>query len=66
MINRLIFILAFVWAALTVAAQVNVSGIVVEEGSNEPLTGETSNSICDSIALFAYAVGFHRNFFEHA
>ncbi len=39
MINRLIFILAFVWAALTVAAQVNVSGIVVEEGSNEPLTG---------------------------
>ncbi len=37
--KRLIFILAFVWAALTVAAQVNVSGIVVEEGSNEPLTG---------------------------
>ncbi len=37
--KRLIFILAFLWAALTVAAQVNVSGIVVEEGSNEPLTG---------------------------
>lgn len=37
--KRLIFILAFVLAALTVAAQINVSGIVVEEGSNEPLTG---------------------------
>lgn len=37
--NRLIFILAFVWAALTGVAQVNVSGTVVEEGSNEPLTG---------------------------
>lgn len=37
--NRLIFILAFVLAALTGAAQVNVSGVVVEEGSNEPLTG---------------------------
>ncbi len=39
MMNRLIFILAFVWATLTVAAQVNVSGVIVEEGSNEPLTG---------------------------
>lgn len=39
MINRLIFILAFVVATLTGAAQVNVSGVVVEEGSNEPLTG---------------------------
>lgn len=37
--NRLIFILAFVWAALTGVAQVNVSGVIVEEGSNEPLTG---------------------------
>ena len=37
--NRLIFILTFVLAALTGAAQVNVSGVVVEEGSNEPLTG---------------------------
>ena len=37
--NRLIFILAFVGAALTGVAQVNVSGTVVEEGSNEPLTG---------------------------
>lgn len=37
--SRLIFILAFVLVALTVVAQVNVSGVVVEEGSNEPLTG---------------------------
>lgn len=37
--KRLIFILAFVVATLTGAAQVNVSGVVVEEGSNEPLTG---------------------------
>ena len=37
--TRLIFILAFVLAALTGAAQVNVSGVVVEEGSNDPLTG---------------------------
>ena len=37
--NRFIFILAFVLAALTGAAQVNVTGVVVEEGSNEPLTG---------------------------
>lgn len=37
--NRLIFIVAFVLTALTGVAQVNVSGIVVEEGSNEPLTG---------------------------
>ncbi len=37
--KRLIFILAFVWATLMGVAQVNVSGIVVEEGSNEPLTG---------------------------
>jgi hypothetical protein len=37
--NRLIFILAFVWAALTGVAQVNVSGVIVEEGSNGPLTG---------------------------
>jgi len=38
--KRLIFILAFVWATLMGVAQVNVSGIVVEEGSNEPLTGD--------------------------
>ncbi len=37
--NRLIIILAFVLAALTGAAQVNVSGVIVEEGSNEPLAG---------------------------
>ena len=37
--NRLIFILAFVLAAVTCAAQVNVSGVVVKEGSNELLTG---------------------------
>lgn len=37
--KRLIFILTFVLAALTVAAQITVSGVVVEEGSNEPLTG---------------------------
>lgn len=37
--NRLIFIVAFVLTALTGVAQVNVSGVVVEEGSNEPLTG---------------------------
>lgn len=36
---RLIVILTFVLAALTSAAQINVSGVVVEEGSNEPLTG---------------------------
>lgn len=37
--NRLIFILAFVVATLTGVAQVNVSGVVVEEDSNEPLIG---------------------------
>ncbi|MCM1254917.1 MAG: carboxypeptidase-like regulatory domain-containing protein [Duncaniella sp.] len=37
--NRLLFIIAFALAALTGAAQVNVVGVVVEEGSNEPLTG---------------------------
>jgi len=37
--TRLILILAFVLASLMGAAQVNVSGVVVEEGSNEPLTG---------------------------
>ena len=36
---RLIVILTFVLAALTSAAQINVSGVIVEEGSNEPLTG---------------------------
>ena len=36
---RLIFIFTFVWAALTSMAQLNVSGVVVEEGSNDPLTG---------------------------
>jgi len=37
--NRLILILAFLLVALIGMAQVNVSGVVVEEGSNEPLTG---------------------------
>lgn len=37
--NRLIFILVFVVAAMTGVAQVNVSGVVVEAGTNEPLTG---------------------------
>ncbi len=37
--NRLIFILIFVMVALTGVAQVNVSGVVVEEGTKEPLTG---------------------------
>ncbi len=38
--NRLISILLlFALASLTGAAQVNVSGVVVEEGSNAPLTG---------------------------
>lgn len=37
--NRLLFILAFMIAALTSVAQVNVSGVIVEDGSNEPLTG---------------------------
>ena len=37
--NRLIHILAFVLAALTGAAQVQVTGTVVEEGSKEPITG---------------------------
>ncbi len=37
--NRLILILVFVWTALTGAAQANVSGVVVGEGSNEPLSG---------------------------
>ena len=37
--TRLIFILTFVLAALTGVAQVNVSGVVIEEGSKEPLTG---------------------------
>lgn len=37
--NRLVFILAFVLAALAGVAQVNVSGVVVEKGSKEPLTG---------------------------
>ncbi len=36
---RLILILAMMMVALTGAAQVNVSGVVLEEGSNEPLTG---------------------------
>lgn len=35
----LLFILAFMIAAFTGVAQVNVSGEVVEEGTNEPLTG---------------------------
>ena len=35
----LVFILACVLTALTSMAQINVSGIVVEEGSKEPLTG---------------------------
>jgi len=37
--NRTIIILAFLLAALPGIAQINVSGIVVEEGTNEPLTG---------------------------
>ncbi len=37
--NRLLFIIAFALAALNGVAQVNVSGVVVEEGTNEPLTG---------------------------
>lgn len=37
--NRLIFILTFYLAALTCVAQMQVTGIVVEEGSNEPLAG---------------------------
>lgn len=37
--TRLIFLLTFVLASLTCAAQINVSGVVVEEGSNDPLTG---------------------------
>ncbi len=37
--SRAIIILAFLLAALPGIAQVNVSGIVVEEGTNEPLTG---------------------------
>ena len=35
--NRLIFILAFVLATLTGVAQVNVSGVVVEEGPAKEL-----------------------------
>ncbi len=34
-----LFILGFLLAALTSAAQINVSGTVLEEGSKEPLTG---------------------------
>ena len=37
--SRLIFIIAFALAALTGVAQINVSGVVVEEGSQEPLPG---------------------------
>ncbi len=37
--NRLILILTFLLAALTGAAQIDVSGVVVEKGSKEPLTG---------------------------
>ncbi len=37
--NRLILIFLFISSMLTAIAQVNVSGIVVEDGSNEPLTG---------------------------
>ena len=37
--NRLLFIIAFALAALNGVAQVNVLGVVVEEGTNEPLTG---------------------------
>jgi hypothetical protein len=37
--NRLLFIIAFALAALNGIAQVNVSGVVVEEGTNDPLTG---------------------------
>lgn len=37
--KRLFFLLTFAVAVLSSVAQVNVSGIVVEEGSNEPLTG---------------------------
>lgn len=37
--NRLALILAFVLTALMSEAQVNVTGIVIEEGSKEPLTG---------------------------
>ncbi len=37
--SRFIFIFVFVLAALAGVAQVNVSGVVVEEGTNEPLTG---------------------------
>lgn len=37
--KHILFILTFLLAVLTSAAQVNVSGTVVEEGSKEPLTG---------------------------
>ncbi|MFG6386430.1 MAG: carboxypeptidase-like regulatory domain-containing protein [Muribaculaceae bacterium] len=37
--KRLFFLLTFAVAVFSSMAQVNVSGIVVEEGTNEPLTG---------------------------
>ena len=37
--KRRLFILAFAVASLTGVGQVNVSGVIVKEGSNEPLTG---------------------------
>ncbi len=37
--SRLILIVLFISSMLPAIAQVNVSGIVVEDGSNEPLTG---------------------------
>jgi len=37
--NRLLIILAFMLAAHIGVAQINVSGVVVEKGTNEPLTG---------------------------
>ena len=37
--NRLLYILIFSLITLTGAAQVNVSGVIVEEDSNKPLTG---------------------------
>ncbi len=37
--RQILSILAFVLAALTSVAQVNVSGVVLEEGSKVPLTG---------------------------
>ncbi len=37
--NRLSLILPLLWVALTGVAQVNVSGVIVEEGTSEPLIG---------------------------